>query len=318
MENLVDIAISYFSTATDNIPKSTSLLAELNAIKQGKVKDLILKCRAKLSEGNKSEYSALKKNLPSVTFAAEFKGKRAKDNCEHYTGLMILDFDGIDEIGDLKANLTKDKFTFATWISPSGKGLKVLVKVSSDKTTHKFYFDAISDYYQTEYGLETDKSGSDISRLCFTSYDDELFFNANSSIWSEQKLQVTKSKKINDGNPNKEIREHKTTTNPNITEGKNNSKDRALIKKIISHLSRNKKSITSTYDNWYRVAYAITSTFTPEIGIKHFLELCRLDGNAHDEERSCALIEYCYRNNKGEIKFATILHLAQEADFKPN
>jgi hypothetical protein len=191
--------------------------------------------------------------------------------------------------------------------------------VTADVNSHKFTFDGISDYYNERYNLETDKSGSDITRLCFTSYDPDLFFNASSDTWVDQKIPVKKTKQVNTDEHNhilKPKKELKVTVNPNATEGKNDSKDRAVIKNIIKYLARNNKSITSNYENWYRVALGIATSFTPEIGIKHYLELCGLDKEKHNEEKSLALIEYCYRNNKGEIKFVSIVHLAKEAGFK--
>lgn len=313
------IPISYFSTATDNIPKNTTLGEELKAIKEGRVKEIIENCRLVYNQGNKDEYSKLKKKLPAVTYAATFTGKRAKDACNSYNNMLIIDFDGIENVDETKNTLIKDKYTHAAWISPSGKGIKVLVKVTADPNSHKYAFDGISEYYNETYNLETDKSGSDITRLCFTSYDPELFFNASSDTWIEQKLPVKKTKEVNSSKQDQSKtsrKEFKATVNPNVTEGKNDSKNRTDIKNIIKYLTRNNKSITSTYQNWYRVAFGIATSFTPDIGIKHYLELCRLDKESHNEEKSLAFIEYCYRNNKGEIKFVSIVHLAKEAGFK--
>src|SRR5258706_2326404 len=126
------IPISYFSTATDNVPKNTTLGEELRAIKEGRVKEIIENCRIVYNQGNKDQYSKLKKKLPAVTYAATFIGRRVKDACDSYNKMLIIDFDGIENVNETKNILIKDRYTHAAWISPSGKGIKVLVKVTAD------------------------------------------------------------------------------------------------------------------------------------------------------------------------------------------
>jgi hypothetical protein len=64
--------------------------------------------------------------------------------------------------------INKDKYTFASFISPSGNGFKVLVKIPAEIENHKLYFDSISEYYNNPHFDITSKN---ISRICFESYD---------------------------------------------------------------------------------------------------------------------------------------------------
>lgn len=313
--------ISRFKSAIDNSPIDTSLEIELNSIKEGVYSEQIDSCRNALRTGNIQLYKNLKKQLPAVTFAGRFISTRSKDTCDKYAKLIVLDFDGIEDISMAKNLIQNDKYTYAVWTSPSGRGIKVLIKINADATTHKYCFDSLSEYYSETYRMETDKSGSDITRLCFTSFDPELYLNSQSEVWTTQKISQRSSGQSFDRLDAKSRNTSlsaKDNVNPRITEKKNDSRCRTLVKRIIKYFARQNKSITGIYQDWLIVAFAIATTFTPDIGIKHFLELCRLDKENHNEEQSLDLIEFCYRNNRGEVTFASIVYLATKAGFKSN
>ena len=151
----------------------------LNRIKEGATKDLVKKIR---TETNKAERQELKKNLPAICFSGVFTKRTDKSLSEH-SGLICLDFDGYPKKKELlqdKENLTKDKFVYSVFISPSGNGLKVLVKIPTEITNHKNYFNALNNHFDSPY---FDKTCSNISRVCYESYDPLIFINENSSIW---------------------------------------------------------------------------------------------------------------------------------------
>ena len=58
-----------------------------------------------------------------------------------------------------------------------------LVKVNATIETHKDVFKEVQNYYQNLLQLEIDKSGKDITRLCFFSYDPELYLNDTSVVF---------------------------------------------------------------------------------------------------------------------------------------
>jgi hypothetical protein len=117
----------------------------LDRIKDGQSKDLIKKIR---SEKNKAERQELKKALPSICFSGTFI-KRSDASIEEHSGLVCLDFDGYPKKKDMleaKEKLTKSQYTYSVFISPSGDGLKVLVRIPADPETHKQYFNEKSEY----------------------------------------------------------------------------------------------------------------------------------------------------------------------------
>ena len=102
---------------------------------------------------------------------------------------MILDIDKLSPEDLNKAiEIVKNcVFTYASFISPSGNGLKILVKTVNLKTEHKETFLLIQTHYEALLNLEIDKSGKDISRLCFYSHDENLYLNEVSKVFQNEK-----------------------------------------------------------------------------------------------------------------------------------
>jgi hypothetical protein len=145
----------------------------------GATKDLVKKIRL---EKRKPERQELKKALPAICFSGTFN-KRTDASLLEHSGLICLDFDGYAKQKELlqdKETLSKNKYVFSVFISPSGNGLKVLVKVPADSENHTNYFNSLEKYFNSEY---FDKTSKNISRVCYESYDPLIFVNDNSSIW---------------------------------------------------------------------------------------------------------------------------------------
>lgn len=129
----------------------------LDRIKEGKHKELIRSIR---KETDKSKRNILKKNLPAICFSGTFS-KRSDDALIDHSGVICLDFDGYPSESSMlsfKEALTKDQFVLSAFISPSGNGLKVLIKIPKDADNHKRYFDALSNYFDSEYFDVTSKT----------------------------------------------------------------------------------------------------------------------------------------------------------------
>ena len=111
----------------------------LERIKSGATKELVKKIRA---EKRKPERNELKKQLPAICFSGTFT-KRSDNAIVEHSGLICLDFDGYQKQKELlqdKENLSKNKYVYSVFISPSGNGLKVLVKIPADQDNHINYF----------------------------------------------------------------------------------------------------------------------------------------------------------------------------------
>lgn len=96
-----------------------------------------------------------------------------------YSNTIILDIDKLSKEDLTKAShlANQSEFTYASFISPSGNGLKILVKIDTPKAEHKETFLLVQAHYEKLLSLSIDKSGKDLTRLCFYSSDENLYFN---------------------------------------------------------------------------------------------------------------------------------------------
>lgn len=150
-------------------------------IKDGKYKDLIKSIR---KEKDKSERNNMKRSLPAICFSGTFR-KRTDDDLLEHSGYICLDFDGYKNKKDMlsdKEILMSDAYVMSVFISPSGNGLKVVVKIPKDPENHKRYFNALEEYFDSEY---FDKTSKNISRVCYESYDPKIYINMKSDLWDK-------------------------------------------------------------------------------------------------------------------------------------
>lgn len=167
---------------TTNTPFFKDVNFILNRIKDGASKDTVTKIR---KSKDKAEQNKLKETLPAICFSGTFS-KRSASGLINHSGLICLDFDKYDNDEVLKYDrerLINDKYTFALFTSPSGNGLKVLVKIPDEADNHKAYFEALDKHYNSPY---FDKSTKDVSRVCYESYDSDLYLNDKSKVWTEK------------------------------------------------------------------------------------------------------------------------------------
>tara|TARA_R110002050_G_scaffold140089_1_gene264725 strand:+ start:2960 stop:5368 length:2409 start_codon:yes stop_codon:yes gene_type:complete len=153
----------------------------LNRIREGASKELVSEIR---SERDKPKRNILKQSLPAVCFSGVFS-KRLDSSLATHSGLICLDFDGYKSSKDMlqeKQRLSQDKFVFSVFISPSGNGLKVLVKIPGIPDNHKKYFNSLEKHFNSPY---FDKTSKNISRVCYESYDPLIHINDLSSLWEK-------------------------------------------------------------------------------------------------------------------------------------
>jgi hypothetical protein len=153
----------------------------LTRIKEGASKDLVKEIR---KENDKTRINQLKQELPAICFSGTFNKRNDSAIMEH-SGFICLDFDGYKKNKDLleeKERISKDKHTYSVFISPSGNGLKAIVKIPKMIDNHKNYFNSLESHFSSEH---FDKTSKNISRVCYESYDPLIYINTNSSVWSK-------------------------------------------------------------------------------------------------------------------------------------
>lgn len=192
----MEYQITIFQNIRDtSTPFFRDVSVVLQRVKDGNSKDLINQIR---KEKDKEKRNILKKGLPAVCFSGQFN-KREDSSITEHSGLICLDFDGYTTIKSLqeeRKKLQKDPFTFALFTSPSGNGLKVLVKIPKEVDNHKTYFNALEKHYNSEH---FDKACKNISRVCYESYDPKMYVNVKSKLWDTQDDKGYDQLKVSDG-----------------------------------------------------------------------------------------------------------------------
>lgn len=158
----------------------------------------IAQMRIHYKNKNKQKYDTLKKQLPCFTPAGTFLERKKEIGIDVYNQLTILDIDKLS-IQKISLNKVKSKVisipeTFLGFVSPSGDGYKILVRINSDENTHEEATKQVINYYQEKLGIEIDGSGTDITRLCILSHDKEIYFNEKNRIFKIQTGDTMKNK----------------------------------------------------------------------------------------------------------------------------
>ncbi|MCP9199012.1 primase C-terminal domain-containing protein [Gramella sp. GC03-9] len=177
--DFANLTVTWIANCKSKNSEPIKLMDSLTRIRDGASKKLISKIRLEQSEKSKT---ALKQKLPAICFSGVLEQRTKLKYC---TGFACLDFDKVNDLSETLKILKSSVFIFACWLSPSGNGIKALVRIPvvNSKKTYKEYYKAIIQYFEH---LNPDKSTSDINRLCFESYDPNLFMNLNASLFTEK------------------------------------------------------------------------------------------------------------------------------------
>ena len=142
-------------------------------VRTGKWEKEIVNLRQILQGKGKEAYNEKKKELWAITMSGLFRG-RAKNSIVRYSGLLQGDIDSVDNPEQLRDDLALDPHVRASFLSPSGKGVKLAIRVPDDPEKHAASFYAAEKYFLEKHEVKLDPSCKDINRICFTSYDPEL------------------------------------------------------------------------------------------------------------------------------------------------
>ena len=126
----------------------------------------------------------IKRGLPAFTVSGTFPcGQRYKDKLIQHSGRLQIDVDKLpaDRLQLVKEQLATDPYMEATFLSPSGTGVKAVMRipVCKDDQEHKKAFLAAENYLSQQYQLKIDPSTKDVSRVLFASYDQDLVLQSN-------------------------------------------------------------------------------------------------------------------------------------------
>jgi len=165
------MTITFFKGLRSTKPAGNPDLKEvLMDIKSDKYKTQVEKCYTDVK---------YKDYLPCFTPTGVFN-HRSIAGLESYNGIICLDIDHLDDPINAKKIASNLNYVHAAFITPSGKGLKVIIKTNANVETYKSIEQKVADYFYSDTGLARDIRCRDISRIQFVSYDPELYYNEES------------------------------------------------------------------------------------------------------------------------------------------
>jgi hypothetical protein len=173
--------VTIFENIYSKNPLYISVDKALARIQSGKSQSKILQIRKTI---DKDRADALKRQLPSVCFSGKFTGDREDGSLIAHSGFIVLDFDSIDTeaMREKQTEIISNEFVYACWISPRGNGLKALIPIADGKK-HRQHFEALREMFP-----DADKSGVNESRVCYESYDPEIYLNKNATKFKKIKF----------------------------------------------------------------------------------------------------------------------------------
>lgn len=181
--NILLKKVSWYHNIRDTRNENTATIEYLlNAISTGGKNNVIANTiHAVRNETDKNRRSMIKGSLPNATWQGCFSERRQSGLIESsLTGLMCIDIDHQpdDELYRLKSCLRQRPWTFAIFRSPSGDGLKVLVKTPvSSIVDYKNCYAQIIESFAINLGCNVDESCRDYAKTCYLSYDPDIYVN---------------------------------------------------------------------------------------------------------------------------------------------
>ena len=284
--------ISFFKNVLAKQSEPVEIGAILTDIRTGRWRALVEAVRAAFISDGKKTADQLKKLLPAVTFSGKFNGPHKAECLAEHSGGMILDFDGINgRMAEVRTQLARDQYCLVLFDSPTGTGLKMLIRVKPDVANHGRAFNAAAAYFKKTYDVDADPSGKDVCRLCFVSYDPELIYNPAAAVFEIPPAQKFKPR-------------------PLPAPGCDDHPDRARIEDALGHLSAD-----CPYTPWVEMGQAVHSRFPTDEGFAIWDGWSRTAPNRYEEGATAR--HWKSFKAGGGITIATLFKRAMDVGWKP-
>jgi hypothetical protein len=182
-EWLADARVAFLASVFNQSADNCSLLKALQAIRDGVWKDPVEALRA-IPRSDAQRYDKQKTKLPAFMASMSSKGGTKSTDIRTHSGFLQLDIDkiGADHVVETRNRLGADPHVAAAWISPSGDGVKALMRIPADSYSHQASFLEAEKYIKATYKYTIDPSCKNVNRNCFFGYDPELVFNFNAEV----------------------------------------------------------------------------------------------------------------------------------------
>lgn len=265
----------------------------IEVIKYGYLKDVIGELRA---TEDKEAYNKIKaSSLPAVTLSGLFSERNSKGLRDH-SGLIQIDIDQVERYDQVLNQVIADEHTYVAFRSPGGDGIKVIVKINPDESTHLEQFYALEQYYKTEFDIEIDKACKDVARCLLLSYDPNIYCNPFSEVFAECYMPEQK-----------EVQQVQYSTSQlNLA----TSDQEGVIEQITSQIEATGTDITDGYENWIKIGYALSGVLG-EGGRDYFHRISSIHSE-YDQNKCDRQYTVLNERNSGAISLGTLVFYARQ------
>lgn len=203
MKSLNNLSFNVWENYSQHV-RYLTLEEVYESIKLGEYRESIEQIRKQKSMGNLNLSNQIKNDLPAITISGNFNPtkNRKKENLVSYYGLAVFDIDKLyneEMVKEVFAKIISFEETLMAFVSPSGLGIKFIIATNNKQPKeHSRFYQKLAFYYQDILEVPLDITTCDVSRLCFLSYDPNIYYNPNSIIFNVNELD-------NESSKNKEI-----------------------------------------------------------------------------------------------------------------
>lgn len=160
--------ITVFENVVSKKPFFITLDESFKRVREGASRTLIEQIRP---IAQKTDRDKIKAKLPCILYSGIFSG-RNDSNLKTHSGYVILDFDHIPNLSELKKTIFNEPFILACWISPSGDGLKAVARIKYP-SKHRLQYKALLKHFEP-FEVSPDEKNANEARVCYESYDPDI------------------------------------------------------------------------------------------------------------------------------------------------
>jgi hypothetical protein len=268
----IDPEFSFYKKPIKNIipSKILNLVDAYLLIKSSTYRDVTDKYRRLINTKEGKEFKLGK--FDSCTYSGIFF-IRKDDEILRHSGLLTLDFDHVADVTALKKRLIEDEYleTELIYISPSGDGIKCIIKIDLSIGTHEEYFEGVANYIKATHFIGIDESGKNVSRACFLCYDPDVYINPKylGEVNPKPTKPFDQKKWLDKPAPKSEPR---TKEEPVISDSSSH------VEEVIQQIEAIRIDLTSSYSDWIKIGFGLADEFG-EIGREYFHRVSQFHPN---------------------------------------
>ena len=292
MKNPLSINISFYSGIKSVEPIEVNLFDILTTDNYRK------EVMAIRQESDVEKQKNMKNELPLFTPSGLFSRADASSLIKP-SGLIGIDIDKKDNLNIEDFSQLKEKIGVVPYIlycgwSVRGEGYFCIMQIA-DSNKLKEHFQSIQQDFNRS-NIIIDKSGSNINRRRYVSYDSEPYINLNAKVYDKYLTNV-----------------NRPIPKANIAPY-NNEKAKESVENLLDSLELLGIDITENYDDWLKIGFGIANEFG-ENGRDYFHRISQFNpeydvDEANKKYSSC--LKSKAKDDKPQITIATLFHYAQK------